>query len=217
MNVVKARTALPLAVVLLGIFGSATGFAGTVDLTTTIGNFEAGNQSTGCPVGWVCVSGNGPTTYTVSSKQYTAGSDGLTTGIAPTGTTKAATCPYPYEGACAFAKYDFGTYAAGTTYQLTIWVGSPLKLPYDGTTTAGPVGEILFYWGSNLPTQSFQQYQNVSVVPAAYGKWTSYTLSFTPSAAQVGTPMSILIFVNGGANNLVTDFDFTGSTCVAGP
>jgi hypothetical protein len=217
----NVRLGLPLSVALLGVFAPASGFAAVVDLTTTIvnGNFLGGNQSTGCPVGWTCLSGNGPTSYVVTTKQYTAASDGTGTAtppntLVPGGGADAATCPYPYEGACSFGEFDLGTYAAGTTYTITIWVGTPVHLPFDGVTPSGPVGEILFYWGTGTAS-AFVNYQATGVAASPTGMWTSNTLSFTPSAAQVGKPISFEMFINGGANNLVTDFVFPApATCV---
>ena len=212
MSRLMSRFALPLAVVLFGIF-AMTASAGNVDLTGVLANpsFEGGNGPGGCPTNWTCISGNGPTSYTVTANQYTAGSDGLASGIVPGG-THAGTCPYPWEGACAFGQFNLGTYQAGNTYTLTFWVGTPKTLPYNGTTPVGTVQTFRVYF-VGVVNGGFNQMSATDIVAPAPGQWKQYTITFTPTGLAVGQGIGVEFFVNGGANNLVADIDFAAPAC----
>jgi hypothetical protein len=205
--------------VLAGLFACSTGFAAIISLDSVLQNpsFEAGNQpinmgdSVGCPVDWVC---NGSPTpgfwsYTVTSSQYTAGSDGLAGGLIVPNGTHAASSPTPVEGSGSLTQTGLGTYTAGDTYNLDLWVGTPLTVPFDGTTPAGSVGTIILYFLGNGGADLL----SVSLTAPTPGQWLSEPVSFTPAAGQIGQSIGLEIYVNsqpvggGSGNNRIADFD----------
>jgi hypothetical protein len=219
MNRSIFRRMLPAFVLTLGgLVASANGFGGTVDMATLLANpsFELGNQVinpsdlVGCPVGWSCLGSPSPggTAYTVTAAQFTAGSDGLASGIVPDGTS-AALCPTIIEGSCQLSQTKLGTYAAGTTYTLNLWVGTPATMPFDqfgnpdnkSKTAEGQ--RLTFYWVGNGNGQ--MQATDIALPPP--GKWTSTLLTFTPTGNQIGQSIGIIIFYNSGNNYQPVNFD----------
>jgi hypothetical protein len=207
------RGALMLPVSLACLFASANAYGATIDLSTLLANpgFEAGNQGSGCPVSWTCSGSPAPgfTSYTVTSAQYTAGSDGLTGGRIVPGGTQAGTSPTNVEGSGTLEQLALGTYVAGNTYSLNLWVGTPKTLPIDGVTPAGAVGTVRVYFlgngGGVLGSQD--------LAAPAVGQWALNTLSFTPTGGQVGQSIGLELFVDstpvggGSGNNRIANFD----------
>jgi LPXTG-motif cell wall-anchored protein len=201
-------------VMLAGLLASASAFGATVNLASALTNpsFENGVgpldpiTGVGCPVGWTCAGTPAPgfTAYTVTSAQYTAGSDGLASGIVPSG-THAGTSPTNVEGSGSAYQTGLGTYAAGNTYTLSLWVGTPMTLPSDGTTPVGKVGTITVYFLGNgavsLPDGA------VSITAPAVGQWIDVPLSFTPTGVDIGQTVGFEIFESSGGNNQIVNFD----------
>jgi len=201
--------------VFAGLVDSTPAYGGTIDLGTLLVNpsFEAGNDASGCPIDWTC--GGSPTpgfsSYLVTSAQYTAGSDGLTSGIVPDG-THAATSPTFVEGSGTLSQTGVGTYDSTDTYVLNLWIGTPLTVPeITPSEPAGPVGRITVYFlgAGGGQVDSFD-----ATIPAP-GQWVPESFSFTPSAG--GQPIGIELFVGGGGNNDIANFDMTGSGGPAPP
>lgn len=206
----------------IAVFASLFMLAGakgaTIDLSTLLGNpiFELGNQASGCPVDWTCTGSPSPgfSSYVVTSAQYTAGADGLSSGIVPVGTS-AATSPTYIEGSGVLSQTNLGTYQAGDTYDLYLWIGTPNTLPTDNTTPVAPVGVIeVDFTGTG--TSALWTVDPPSI-PAA-GQWTLDEFSFTPDAADVGQPIGIDIFDSsappsgGSGNNRIANYDIGSST-----
>lgn len=206
-------------VMLAGLIASANAFGATIDISTLLTNpsFEGGVgpldpvTHVGCPAGWTCGGSPTPgfTSYTVTAAQYTAGSDGLASGIVPNG-VKAGTSPTNVEGSGSALQTGLGTYAAGTTYTLTLWVGTPMTLPIDNSTPVGKVSTITIYFLGNgavsLPDGA------ISVTSPAVGKWVSVPITFTPTDGDIGQTVGFEIFENSGGNNQIVNFDIGSPT-----
>ncbi len=229
---------------LASLAASATAY-GQVDVSTLLANpgFENGfqpalpnNLGIACPSGWTC-SGSPyiPTAYLVTAAQYSAGADGLLGGAIVPGGSYAATLPAPVEGSGNLSQLNLGTYAANTTYSLTIWIGTPLTIPFCGTPTADPNchanstpvaainaygqgGVLMFYWLGN----GANQMKAIALPIPVAGQWTSTTVTFNPSTDLVnglpqgiGQSIGILIHEAGGANNEIENIDIATTTCPA--
>ena len=224
MHLKLRRVAPVLLATLVCFLVSANGYGATVDLATLLANpgFELGNQpvnpgdTVGCPIGWICWAGSptpGTTSYTVTSAQYSAGpSDGLGAGLLTPGGTKAATCPTLVEGSCYLVQTGLGSYLAGNTYVLNLWVGTPLTLPLQNTTPVGPVSTLRVYFLGN----GGGGLQATDIVPPAAGQWKLVTLTFTPGGGSVGQAIGVGIYAVSGGNNQIVNFDL-GTPCVCGP
>jgi hypothetical protein len=205
------RGALMLPVALVCLFASANASGATIDLSTLLTNpgFESGNTGSGCPVAYTCGGSPTPgfTSYVVSSAQYTAGADGLSGGRIVPGGTQAASSPTPSEGSGTLMQTGLGTYAAGNTYTLNLWVGTPLTVPNAGGTAA-PVGTITAYFLGNG-----SQVSAVSLAAPTIGQWVLDPLSFAPTGIAIGETIGFELFVNGtpvgggSGNNAVANFD----------
>ncbi|HEY3940816.1 MAG TPA: PEP-CTERM sorting domain-containing protein [Bryobacteraceae bacterium] len=215
---------LPVAFACL--FASANAYGATIDLGTLVANpsFEAGNQpvqpgdTVGCPVGWTCTGSPTPgfTSYTVTSAQYTAGSDGLTGGkIVPDG-THAATSPTNVEGSGHLTQTGLGTYSSANTYVLSnLWVGTPSTLPSDNTTPTAPVGTIILYFTAN----GLDIGSGFAITVPTDGQWLQVpTLTLTLPGIDVGASIGLDLFVDstpvggGSGNNRIANFDIMPAT-----
>ena len=205
-----------------GLFASASAYGSTIDLGTILANpsFELGNQADGCPVDWSCTGSPEPgfSSYVVTSAQYTAGADGLASGIVPDGTS-AATSPTFIEGSGVLSQQTgLGVYDAGDTYELDLWTGTPETLPTDNVTPVAPVGTVTQYFTG---TGGGQLAANSVTIPDV-GDWIEETFDFTPSLADIGQPIGIDIFVDsspeggGNGNDRIANFDI-GNTGGIGP
>jgi hypothetical protein len=211
------RVALALPLTLAGVFASANAYGETIDLNQVLMNpsFESGNQGSGCPVSWNCGGSPAPgfSSYIVTSAQYTAGSDGLLSGIVPNGAW-AATSPTPVEGSGDLNQEVTSlTYVAGDTYTLALWVGTPKTLPNLGesganTTPVGPVATgILYFDGTGGVQLTTGPTSDLPITIPAVGQWQLENFTFTADATDAGQPIGITIFVNSGGNNLIANFD----------
>jgi len=219
------------ALCLVGILGSATAFGGTiVDISGLVVNptFSA-TSTTVCPTSWTCTGSPLPgfTGYTVTSAQYTAGSDGLASGIAPGGATTAGSSPTPVEGSGSASQTGLGTYVAGTTYQIELWIGTPNTIPFCNTnpapgcvansTAAGSLtgggGSIIAYFLAGAG-QATNTGSSVSLSSPALGQWTEVTLDYTASASDAGKTIGFEIFDSTGAggNNEIANFEIGTAT-----
>lgn len=209
-KIISVRGALMLPVAFACLFASANAYGATIDLSTLLANpsFEGGNQGSGCPTGWTCGGSPVPgfTSYAPTSAQFVPGSDGLSGGkIVPDG-THAASSPTPVEGSGTLTQSGLGTYTAGMTYTLNLWVGTPLTEP-DGTTATGPVQTLRVYFlgngGAGLDPIDL-------TIPVA-GQWILDTVSFTPTGAQVGQSIGFEVFDESGGNDLKVNLDIAGA------
>jgi hypothetical protein len=210
-NVTLVRGALMLPVTLACLFASANAYGATIDLAGLLANpsFELGNQGSGCPVGWTCGGSPSPgfTSYTVTSAQYTAGADGLASGIVPSG-THAGTSPTNVEGSGTLSQTGLGTYSGSNTYSLNLWVGTPKTLPIDGVTPTAPVGTIRAMFLANGVAVD-----TIDLTIPATGQWILDPLSFTPTGTAIGETIGFELFVDstpvggGSGNNRIANFD----------
>jgi hypothetical protein len=157
-----------LSPILLAIVGGAAlsvnGFAADVYLSDfdklNNGGFEQGNQAikpgdtAACPLGWICGGSPSPgaTAYQPTALEFPAASNGLfqpPSGgprINPSGSWSAL-CPTLIEGSCILSQAKIGglKYAAGTTYHLSLWLGTPKVMPFDrygNVDDKTPLGEL---------------------------------------------------------------------------
>ena len=115
----------------LGALALSAGYASSAWSATIIINqfltnpsFESGTT------GWTVTGSPGAGAYTVTSAQYTAGSDGLSGGrIVPDG-TNAAIAPSPgISGSGSLAQTTSVQFQVGNTYVFDFWVGMPKTFP----------------------------------------------------------------------------------------
>jgi hypothetical protein len=241
----QVRPASRVTVAILVVSATAYG-AGTVDVSTLMGNpgFELGfqpaapgNLGIACPAAWLCL-GNpytGASAYLVTSAQYVAGANGLTGGkITPDG-LYAATMPVPVAGSGALYQLGLGTYLANTTYSLTLWVGTPLTMPFCGTPTAdrtcsanvtpaGPLETLRFYWLGIGTGTSLTQLKAIDLKVPPAGQWVSYTVTFNPSTdlvnglpQGVGMPINFAIFAADNYNHEIVNIDIVADDSILGP
>jgi hypothetical protein len=222
------RAALALPVTLVGLFASANAFGGVViNLDNLLANpsFENGTgpadptTGVGCPNGWVCTGSPAPgfTAYTVTSAQYTAGSDGLSGGrIVPFG-ADAGYAPTVLEGSGTLQQnslLDASTFVIGNTYTLDLYVGTPSILPFTDPTCpagppaacpAGPVGTIHAIFLANGVAATGGTFD---VTIPATGQWAYVPLTFV-ATANAGQAIGFELFVDSGAagNDHVANFD----------
>ena len=207
------RAAFVLPVTLVGLFASANAYGSTIILDSALTNpsFEANPNKTNCPTGWTCGGTLGnpgfATSYVVTSAQYTAGADGLASGIVPFGVA-AGTMPFPVEGSGSIMQTGLGSYVSGNTYTVDLWIGTPNHLPNDNVTPTDVVGRITAYFLGNGGAQLLA----IDLTPPAKGQWKSAPVSFTPTGGQIGQTIGFQIFVDSAGNfasgnNRIADFD----------
>lgn len=137
----------------------------------------------------------------------------------------AATLPVPIEGSGQLYQLGLGTYAANTTYTLTLWIGTPLTIPFCGNPTAdpnchanvtlaGPLEHLRFYWLGSGTGTSLNQLKAIDLPVPPAGQWTSVTVTFNPSTdlvnglpMGVGMPINFGIFASDNYNNEIVNID----------
>ena len=232
INLIRRMTP---AVIALGLVASGTAYGVTVDVGTILSNpgFELGlqpaipgNLGIACPAGWLCAGSpyTGASAYLVTSAQYVAGADGLPGSAITPGGLYVATMPTPIEGSGSLKQVGLGTYAANTTYSLTIWIGTPLTVPFcgipnadpghcvanvtlaDSIKAAGNGGVLRFYFLGN----GANQLKAIDLPVPARGLWTSTTVTYTPSTENtlgIGQSIGVMIFESSGQNNELVNID----------
>ncbi len=219
-NLLK-RVAIALPVTLVGLFASANAY-GNVILDSNLLNsgFEANPDATNCPTSWTCSGSPAPgfSSYVVTSAQYTAGSDGLASGVVPGGIA-AATSPTFIEGSGTLSQTLSLFYTPNTTYQIDLWVGTPLTELDGTTTTKGPVGTIratfLGGGGVGLKDAGNNGLGATTIAAPARGQWQLFTLIFDDSAVAnvtlATTHIQFNLFVDStsanGSNDQIANFD----------
>jgi hypothetical protein len=206
-----------------------------VDVSTLIVNsgFEFGLQPAppgdlgiGCPLLWTCLGSpyTGASSYLVTSAQYLAGADGLTGSKIVPGGLYAATLPVPVGGSGRLYQLGLGTYQANTTYDLTLWIGTPLTVPFCGSpaspgcvanvTPAGPLENLRFYWLGSGSGTSLNQLKAINLPIPPAGQWTSTTVTYNPSMDLVnglpqgiGEPIGFVIFAADNYSNEIVNID----------
>ena len=208
---------------LVGLVASTGAYGATIDLGSLITNPSFSSASTTvCPTSWSC--GGSPTPgftgYTVTSAQYA----GVFT---PTGATTAGSSPTPVEGSGTILQSGLGTYIAGNTYTLTLWVGTPNTIPFcngspgcvANTTPVAPLtplGTITAYFLGNGVAAFGSSATGISA--PTKGNWISYSLSYTPVATDIGRTIGFEIFdsTGTGGNNEIANYQIAGGTTPPG-
>jgi hypothetical protein len=175
-------------------------------------SFEIGGGLGVCPTDWTCGTdaNNGlSNSYAPTSLEYVPGSDGLP-GISrsvPDG-SKVASAPTGLSGSGFMYQTGLGTYVAGDTYALDLYVGTPLVVPSLTSQAAAPVDRITVYFLGTTVGGSLVQLGFANVTPSATaGQWTLQQFSFTPTDSAIGQNIGLEIFVGGGVNGHIADFD----------
>lgn len=176
-------------------------------------SFEIGGGLGVCPTGWTCGTdaNNGlSNSYAPTSLEYVPGSDGLT-GVdrsVPEG-SKVASAPTGVSGSGFMYQTGLlGTYVGGNTYTLDLYVGTPLVVPSLTTQAALPVDRITVYFLGTSIGGSLVQLGFANVTPSATaGQWTLQQFSFTPTGSAIGQNIGLEVFVGGGGNDHIADFD----------
>ncbi len=205
---------------LVGLFAATGAYGATIDLGAVITNplFSAAN-TTVCPTSWTCSGSPTPgfTGYTVTAAQYggafTPNGAGATAGSSPT----------PVEGSGTILQSGLGTYVSGNTYTLTLWVGTPNTIPFcngspgcvANTTPVAPLtplGTITAYFLGNGVAAFGSSATGISA--PAKGTWTSYLLSYTPVATDIGRTIGFEIFdsTGTGGNNEIANYQIAGGS-----
>ena len=204
-----------LLVALAAIFAAVTARGGTILYDNLLANasFELGGGLGICPTGWTCGTdaNNGlSNSYAPTNLEYVAGSDNLSgsSRSVPDG-SKVASAPTGVSGmGFMFQTGLLGTYTAGNTYTLNLYVGTPLVVPSLTSQSALPVGRITLYFLGTTVGGSLVQLAGADVTPSATpGQWTLQQFSFTPTGSFIGQDVGLEIFVAGGGNYRIADFD----------
>jgi PEP-CTERM motif len=118
---------LALGALALGVGYASTASSATININASLTNpsFENGTS------GWTVSNSAGA--YTVTSAQYTPGSDGLSGGLVVPDGTHAADMPTGVSGNGSLSQTTNLTFQAGNTYTFVFWVGQP-KTGTDGQT-----------------------------------------------------------------------------------
>jgi hypothetical protein len=189
------------ALALLGI-GTATLPAAATSINGLLTNpsFESGTT------GWAFGGSSG--VYQPGSAQYTAGSDSIS-GFAPDG-THVAQIPVPGNGSSGTIVQDLSvTYAAGTDYTFSFWLGTP-----KGDTTPG-TDRVYFLEGTTSTNQTADGLTAFDVVAPSAGQWELYTVTETAaeisSAGAVGRYIGIELFAAGSSNGQEVDLDISST------
>jgi hypothetical protein len=207
------------------MISAAPTWAATVAVQTLLSNpsFENGTQTNGCPVSWTCTANqSSPLTsdvrvYTPTATQYTAGSDGLASGVVPGGTQAGYTPWNGIAGAGTFYQATGTNYVAGNDYTFSFWVGLPthnVAGSVDDIRRAGTTIEVAFTEGASAVQGTLPAPVNVIT---NNGAWTFDTI--TLSAAQLaasnatGQAIGVWFFVSTAQGNqpFQVDFDIVGT------
>ena len=204
-----------LLVALAATFAAVNARADTILFENLLQNasFESGGGLGVCPALWTCGinAGSGlSNSYAPTNLEYIAGSDGIAgSKNAPDG-SKVASAPVGEEGSGFMDQTGLGTYIAGNTYTLDLWVGTPLVVPSITSQAALPVGTITLYFLGN----GLGQITSFNVTPSATpGQWTLEHFSYTPSGTDLGQTIGLKIFVDsapqggGSGNDHIANFD----------
>ena len=219
----KNRFGFVFPLALVGIFAGGNASGATILYNDLLVNasFEIGGGLGVCPTSWTC--GLNPNnglsnSYAPTNVEYVAGSDGLSgSKNAPDG-NKVGSAPTGEEGSGFIFQTGLGTYAAGNTYTLNLYVGTPLKVPAIPATGALPVGTFRVYFLGNAGATPGSALFAIDVTPPATpGQWVFKQLSFTPTGNQLGQSIGVEIFVDstpvggGSGNDHIADFDIAAS------
>jgi len=195
------------------VFASVPTMAATIEIDSLLTNpsFEANTGA--CPTGWNCGGSPGTSVYSPGSAQYTAGSDGLASGIVPDGVDVAYMPSNGIAGSGSLSQVTGTDYIAGDTYTFTFWAAIPLA-NVAGTTTAtlgaGTTVEVGFTERGvqdGLPAP-------VQIALLANGLWDEYTITLTPAelaaSSATGHQIGVMLFASTAANQntpFQVDFD----------
>ncbi len=211
----------PLA--LVGIFAAVSANGATILYDNLLANasFELGGGLGICPTGWTC--GTDPNnglsnSYAPTSAEYIAGSDNLLGSRSVPDGSKVASAPTGVSGMGIIYQTGLGTYTAGNTYMLDLYVGTPLVVPSFTSQGALPLGRITLYFLGTSVGGSLVELAFADVTPSPTpGQWTLQQFSFTPTGNQLGQSIGMALFVSGelpgggSANNRIADFDIASS------
>ncbi len=205
---------------LVGLFASTAAYGATIDLGSAILNpaFSSVNTTT-CPTSWTCTGTPLPgfTGYTVTSAQYPG-------AFTPTGAPTAGSSPTPVEGSGSAFQGGLGTYLAGNIYTLSLWVGTPLTIPFcngspgctanvtPAASLTGGGGTITAYFFAGAG-QATSTGSSVALTSPTAGLWKNYLLSFTPTGSDIGKAIGFEIFdsTGNGGNNEIANYQIGGS------
>jgi len=222
-TLLTSRFGLVFPLALVGIFAGVNASGSTILYDNLLANasFEMGGGLGVCPTSWTC--GVNPNaglvnSYAPTNLEYIAGADGLPSDMnAPDG-SKVASGPTGEEGSGFMYQTGLGTYAAGNTYTLDLWVGTPLVVPAITTSSALAVGRITLYFLGTSVGGSLVQLASADVSPSSTpGQWTLEQFSFTPTGGSVGQSIGLELFVDstpvggGNGNGHIADFDIAPS------
>jgi hapalindole biogenesis HpiC1 cyclase-like protein len=128
-------TYLALGALVLGVGYASSASSATIVINSSLTNpsFEASNNPTGAPPGWTVTGSPGAGAYTVTTAQYTPGSNGLSGGLIVPNGTNAADVPSAVSGSGSLAQTTNIQFQVGNTYIFDFWVGMPKTEP-NGTT-----------------------------------------------------------------------------------
>jgi hypothetical protein len=217
------RLGLVFPLALVSIFTAVNASGATIFFDNLLANasFELGGGLGACPTSWTCGTDPGAglvNSYAPTNVEYLAGADGLPgSKNAPDG-SKVLSDPTGLSGSGYLYQTGLGTYAAGNTYALDLWVGTPMAVPSLITTAALPVGRITLYFLGTSVGGSLVQLGSVDVPPSVTpGQWTFHQFSFTPTGGAVGQSIGLELFVDGtpagggDGNNHIANFDIAAA------
>jgi hypothetical protein len=217
-----------------GLYFTTSSFATTVNLNSVVqnGSFEGGTTG-GVPNSWsACCSGSpGVGVYAPTSTNYTAGSDGLASGIVPDG-THVMYVPTSSGNGSGYVVQDLGMgFATNTTYTANVYVAMPLVTAPNNDTGTNHIdnttitAELLVDNGGSLslPGTITVNTSYVNAAPSALGisslgVWELITLSVTTGGSPITGDIGLEL---GGSTTSIdqpheVDFDMIAATPLPG-
>lgn len=197
--------------------------ATTIEIDTLLNN--ASFEGSG---GWTYNGSPSPggAVYAPTSNQYTAGADGLASGIVPNG-SNVAYIPTSVSGSGEIIQITSATYSANTDYTFSFWVGTPKTLANTSTSiSTTPINpSVLYgYWlrdgvaNSNLGsgTNSNAWTGTFTITAPAVGQWQLETVTLSQqsiaAAVAVGHTIGIEFYDGGSQNDQEVNFDIGPAT-----
>ena len=206
-----------LAVATVALMPSPS-LADEINLDLTNPSFESPTGS-GCPTGWTCGNSPGVSVYVVTSSQYTAGSDGLLSGIVPNGTQAVYIPDDPSgSGSGTLQQTTSAVWQSNTTYTFTFYIGVPNNAPgVSGVPiVSAPTGADRLYLLRNGTAGGIA----FDLSAPSVGTWQQITETITPTElsqnSYIGGTIGVEFFASDNGNNQEVNFDISPQSQTSG-
>jgi PEP-CTERM motif len=226
-------TYLALGALFLGVGYTSSASATTIFINSSLTNpsFEASNNPTGVPPGWTVGGSPGAGAYTVTTAQYTPGSDGLSGGLIVPNGTNAADVPSAVSGSGSLQQTTNIPFTVGNTYVFDFWVGLPKTEPNGTTSVVGFPNSVTVAWLTGTTTDNLSGLgtatlspltgsgstqtkgpndsgpANFSIPSPGLGQWQEWRLTYTDVFTISTGPVGVQLAVLAATNNQGANFD----------